>query len=538
MSTHLKPVLIGSILGSTVLTLGLLVVADSQFRQIGAASRHEHEVSNVVERQMAEVKFQTVQIQQFLTDVSATGEKDAFDEAKQARADALAALKQIEALVPDLAAQTSQLQTDINGLYDVGVKMAEAYMKDGREAGNLLMKEKGGGFDDRSEAVTSKVNMLMKQVTQEQLQAAHKVEASADRARWLVVVLTALLMLLSMASGMMVYRIVFRRLGGEPAEAVEVARRIAEGNLGVATSVAHVHPASLLAALDNMRSQLRQMVDEISCESASVGSTATQLAVAAEQLSVSSRNQSDSSSAISATIEQLSVSIDTIASQASDSHRAAEETGKVATRGEEVIRTAANEIGQISEQVNKAESQLQELGVQTNQIASIATVIKEIADQTNLLALNAAIEAARAGEAGRGFAVVADEVRKLSERTTQSTLQIANMIESIRVTTGSTVAAMNASVAAVSRGVDLTHDAARWMTQIRESALHAQNNVETIASVMAQQRAATQSIAQEVESIASISATNTEAIEQAANSAAELDRRAGALREAVTHFRL
>lgn len=95
------------------------------------------------------------------------------------------------------------------------------------------------------------------------------------------------------------------------------------------------------------------------------------------------------------------------------------------------LNALADSTAEMSKVYNDMVNKIQGLGANIDKINEITNLINSIAEQTNLLALNAAIEAARAGESGRGFAVVAEEIRKLAEQSRESSLSIANLVETI-----------------------------------------------------------------------------------------------------------
>ncbi len=115
-----------------------------------------------------------------------------------------------------------------------------------------------------------------------------------------------------------------------------------------------------------------------------------------------------------ASMQQITERVNNNAQNSKEALTSANDTRQAADRGGEVVRSAIQAMGEISESSSK--------------INDIIGVIDEIAFQTNLLALNAAVEAARAGEQGRGFAVVASEVRTLAGRSSKAAKEIKSLI--------------------------------------------------------------------------------------------------------------
>ena len=96
---------------STMMTLFFLVALVltlwSGFRSAMESSDNENKVALPSMVAMLEARFDVVQVQQYLTDVSATGEADGFREAKAAYEKAIEDLDTLARLQPKLAEQVS-----------------------------------------------------------------------------------------------------------------------------------------------------------------------------------------------------------------------------------------------------------------------------------------------------------------------------------------------------------------------------------------------------------------------------------------------
>jgi methyl-accepting chemotaxis protein len=321
-------------------------------------------------------------------------------------------------------------------------------------------------------------------------------------------------------------------------EALAVTQRVADGDLTVSVKVTHQDEVGrLLTATDRMCVQLRGMITEVNDGIATLAGGVSQMAASSEQVASSSGTQSDAAAAMAAAVEQMTVSIDRVSVLSQDARTMAESSGATSDTGAAVIGSAIREMGSIATTVRNSSGSVAELGEQSQQIASIVNVIREIADQTNLLALNAAIEAARAGEQGRGFAVVADEVRKLAERTTQSTQEIAQMVERIQNGARQAVDSMNVGVSQVEQGVELANKAGGSIAEIKTGADRVGVAVIGIADALREQTAASQDIARNVERIAQQAEQNHSQAQQTSSAAIHLVDLAQHLHQSIARFR-
>ena len=311
-----------------------------------------------------------------------------------------------------------------------------------------------------------------------------------------VIVIVSLAVFFAIGLGLFVTRVINNQIGGEPSEALLVARRISEGDLTVTVQTAAKDQASMMYAMKLMVAKLTEIITE-------VRNAADSLSLASEEVSSSSQSLAQSSSEQAASVEETSASMEEMSASVMQNSENSRVTDGIANK-------AAKDAAEGGDAVRQTVSAMK-------QIANKIGIIDDIAYQTNLLALNAAIEAARAGDHGKGFAVVAAEVRKLAER--------------------SQVAAQEISLLA-GNSVGLAEQAGQLLENMLPSIRKTADLVQEISAASTEQTSGIEQINSAVNQLSQTTQSNASAAEELSSTAEEMSSYAGQLQQMMSFFNI
>ncbi len=223
----------------------------------------------VLVKLLKDIKLDVVQVQQWLTDISATrarkGFDDGFDEAEKYAKELRENVTKAQGLAKELG--LDQLHTELGNMlanfgpfYETGKRMAQAYIDKGAKGGNKMMSE----FDEVAESLGTSLDNLTALVEDFSHQSIEGLQSSMTEAKALshtilIVVSSAVLGVTLMALiGMVLASRGFRPLKS----ALEVITEIANGNLDTAIETHYGGEVGLLlSATKTMQSNLKERIE-------------------------------------------------------------------------------------------------------------------------------------------------------------------------------------------------------------------------------------------------------------------------------------
>jgi methyl-accepting chemotaxis protein len=200
-----------------------------------------------------------VQVQQFLSDVSATRAKDGLDDGfknAQTNFDQLnAGLARFEKHFADQgdAQSVTLIQTiksDAASFFATGQAMANAFVAGGPEAGNKLM----AGFDAASEKLQKQLEPFVKAQVAQMTSDLAASSAKADQISTIGIIIVVLAVALAALVALLVTASITRPL----AKALGAAREVAAGNLNASIEADDSEIGQLMAPLAKMKDTLLQ----------------------------------------------------------------------------------------------------------------------------------------------------------------------------------------------------------------------------------------------------------------------------------------
>jgi methyl-accepting chemotaxis protein len=381
--------------------------------------------------------------------------------------------------------------------------------------------------------------LLGEAVKEIETQATHAIEAADHKAkRGLLVGVSVFLVML--AIGFFVFATIIRKSILNPTQhLVSELRRLAEGELRASVALQTTGEFGLLAQnAESLRRDLSQVLVNAQQASGVVFAGTEQVHGSATRMLRESEQQSDIATSLAATMEELEQTISSISEKSELARSEAEEAGKNAHIGEDLVDELISDVRGVSAKLDTIVEGVSQFVGSARSISAMTQQVKDIADQTNLLALNAAIEAARAGEQGRGFAVVADEVRKLAEKSSNSASDIESVSRELEAGTASLERMINEGSEALSVAVTRSDRVSEVLDSAIGGVKVVSDSVAAIADAVQEQQKAVALVAAQTEHLAQQSERSAETIRDISGNLNQMQSHSAQLQDAMRAFKI
>jgi methyl-accepting chemotaxis protein len=471
-----------------------------------------------LERQARIAQFDVIQVQQFLSDASATHHQDSFDDAEKYAKDFQERIVAIKAILAapeatlSLKDKISKLKSDIELCttlfpdYDnLGIEMAKTYIGKGIDAGNELMEK----FDPMSDKINDTLQALVDTASEANDSGSALISKrmttveiiTKEGSLWTVILTIATLIAsILIAIQLVIFSLprlaamaaAMRRMAEHDDLSVEipgVGRHDEIGEMAAAVQIfrGHALENERLRGLQDEENEAKQRRQEeaeelIDMFGSSVSGVFDNLSHSSATMATTAQAMTGAAADTNAQVAIVTQAIARTSENSQSVASASEQLTAVIAEIGRLIHTASDTAKHGANQSAEVAAKVAALHEASERIGNIIQIISDIASQTNLLALNATIEAARAGDAGKGFAVVASEVKTLANQTQRATVDISEQIGAIQGSIGNMVEAVRVVSQTIKNIHQSTNDIAAAVTEQQSATDEIARNVQFVSS--------------------------------------------------------